>query len=225
MRSVFTSFSILSVLCVSMQLSAATALDSLVERLQNIETIEGSFVQYMVDQKGSRLQETKGTFKARRPGLFYWATRDPLEQYIYANEERVTIYDPDLEQATVQRVDKQIQATPAILFSGDTQAIGREFTVEQRDYEANTVQYLLTPRAGDSLFERLLIRFEGAQLVEMRLSDSLGQESTVHFVETQMNNPIPVDAFEPELPPGTDVIKDLPVVAPSEADSGDTIPG
>ncbi len=199
----------------SLQGSAATPLESLVKKLQGIETIEGSFVQYMVDQKGTRLQETKGNFKARRPGLFYWATREPLEQYIYANEDQVTIYDPDLEQATVQRVDKQIQATPAILFSGDTAAIGREFTVEQRDYETHAVQYLLTPKAEDSLFERLLIRFEGAQLVEMRLSDSLGQESTVHFIETQMNNPIPLEMFDAELPEDTDIIRDLPVVKPS----------
>ncbi len=187
------------------------ALNALVDRLAAIETIEGQFVQYVVDQKGTRLQETKGAFKARRPGMFYWATKEPLEQYIYANNDEVTIYDPDLEQATVQRVNKQVQATPALLFSGDITAIGNQFDVEQRDFEGVAVQFLLTPKQGDSLFERLLIRFEGKQLVEMRLSDSLGQESTVHFVETQVNNEIGDQAFEASFPEGTDVIRDLPV--------------
>ncbi|MDX1451658.1 MAG: outer-membrane lipoprotein carrier protein LolA, partial [Oleiphilaceae bacterium] len=79
----------------------------------------------------------------------------------------------------------------------------------------HAMQFLLTPRSSDNLFERLVIRFQGVQLVEMRLSDSLGQESTVHFVETQINNPIPDEAFVAELPEGTDVIRDLPVPAPA----------
>jgi len=195
----------------------SSSLTSLVERLKKIDTITGSFVQYSIDQKGTRVQESRGDFKAKRPGLFYWYTSSPLEQAIYSDGESVTVYDPDLEQATVQQVDQRMQQTPAILFSGSTEEIGEQFEVEERVFDDVVTQYLLTPRTEESLFERLRIRFEGQQLVEMRLGDSLGQETTVRFVQTQVNAELSEDDFIPDLPAGTDIIRDIPAVQPAKA--------
>ena len=89
--------------------SDQSGLDALVERLQKISTISGSFVQYSVDQKGVRVQESHGEFKAKRPDFFYWRTEEPLEQEIYSDGERVTVYDPDLEQATIQKTNVQFK--------------------------------------------------------------------------------------------------------------------
>ncbi len=189
----------------------ADGVSRLVAQLSEIRTMSGSFVQYTVDQKGSRIQESKGEFMAQRPGMFYWHTREPLEQSIYTDGQMVTVYDPDLEQATIQKLGAQIQSTPAILFSGNIEEVGEIFDVEVREFDEFVTQYLLLPRTQDSLFERLRVRFEGKQLVEMRLSDSLGQESTVRFVQTQINSTLPTDAFTPKFPDGTDIIRDVPV--------------
>ncbi len=197
--------------------SLDSALNSLVGRLEKIETITGSFVQYSIDQKGVRVQESKGDFKAKRPGLFYWYTSSPLEQAIYSNGETVTVYDPDLEQATVQRVNEQIKQTPAILFSGNVDEIGAQFEVDVQQFDGVTTQYVLMPKTEESLFENLRIRFEGQQLVEMRLGDSLGQETTVRFIQTQINGELSAADFEPSFPEGTDVIRDIPVAARPQA--------
>lgn len=192
--------------------SKKKGLVQLVERLSKINSISGEFFQYSVDQKGVRVQESRGEFKAQRPGKFYWYTQDPLEQGIYSDGSYVTIYDPDLEQATVQKMSDQIQSTPAVLFSGDVNTIGEQFNVELRQFDEVSAQFLLTPKTTESLFERMLIRFNGAQIAEMRLSDSLGQENTVSFIHTQMNQSFPDSVFAPQLPEGTDVIRDLPQV-------------
>jgi len=193
--------------------SDASALEKLVQQLDKLDSFSGSFIQFSVDQKGTRIQESRGEFKAKRPGLFYWHTDQPLEQTIYSNGREVTVYDPDLEQATVQRMDHRVQTTPALLFSGDTAKIGEQFEVELRQWDELFTQYLLTPKTKDSLFERLLVRFEGKVLSEMRLTDALGQESTVSFIQMQVNLELPESTFVPDLPPGTDIIRDIPTVS------------
>lgn len=193
--------------------AASSALTQLVDRLTKIETISGAFVQFSVDQKGVRLQESKGEFKAQRPGKFYWHTESPLEQSIYSDGKTVTVYDPDLEQATIQKLSNEISATPAVLFSGDTANIGEQFNVDVRVWDEIVTQFLLTPKTSDSLFEKMILKFEGAQLAEMRLSDSLGQENSVSFVRTQLNQKFSEQDFQPILPEGTDIIRDLPAQA------------
>lgn len=150
----------------------------LVERLEKIKSISGEFVQLSIDQKGVLIQESRGEFVAQRPGQFYWYTKEPLEQGIYSTGAQVIIYDPDLEQATVQKASDQIQKTPAVLFSGDVNKIGESFDVEMRQFDAQNTQFVLYPKSTDSLFELMKIRFEAGHVAEMHLSDSLGQKSS-----------------------------------------------
>ncbi|TNC83036.1 MAG: outer membrane lipoprotein carrier protein LolA [Oleiphilus sp.] len=184
-------------------------LAELVKLLNGIRSISGAFVQYAVDKRGTTIQESRGSFKAKRPDYFFWHTEAPLEQMIYADGKQLTVYDPDLEQATVQPHNTQTEQSPAILFSGKTDVIARMYSVDQQVIDQATRQFTLHPRDKESLFETMRIRFSGSQLLEMRLRDSLGQESTISFVHTEVNSEIPDSAFEPALPAGTDVIEDL----------------
>lgn len=191
------------------------ALQTLVARLEMIRTITGDFVQHSVDQKGVRLQEARGNFKAKRPGKFYWYTAAPMEQTVYSDGINVTVYDPDLEQATVQPVTNEIDNTPAILFSGDIDTIGQLFRVEERvwgDNESMAVaQYVLFPTSPDSLYAQLRVRFDNDVLIEMRLLDSLGQQNTITFENVELNPDLPANAFAPTLPANTDIIREVPI--------------
>jgi len=199
--------------------SSSQGLSKLVTRLGGIHTFSGAFVQESVDQQGRRIQESKGELKAQRPGLFYWHTKEPLEQVIYSNDIEVTVYDPDLEQATVQKVNAQSQTTPAILFSGDVDQIGDLFEVEYREINDSVTQFLLIPKSKDSLFERLKIRFEGQHLKAMHLTDALGQVSSLSFVYSEINLVFPDDTFVPFLPKGTDIIRDIPLTSGAVSNS------
>ena len=191
--------------------NSGQALEQLVNKLNRISTFSASFVQYAVDQKGKRIQESRGELKADRSGLFYWETFEPLQQTVVSDGKFVTVYDPDLEQATIQEIGHQAQTTPAILFSGDTAKIGENFSVELTSSESRNQQFLLKPKTTESLFERLLVRFDGDNVQELRITDALGQESTMSFIETQVNQKFSSDTFKLELPKGTDIIRDVPV--------------
>ena len=185
------------------------ALSQLVASLNRISTLSATFVQYATDQRGARIQQSKGELKADRAGKFYWHTFEPLEQIVISDGKEVTVFDPDLEQATVQAVNEKVQSTPAILFSGDTSKIGDLFTVELRHIGAHLRQFTLMPKTADSLFERLKLRFSGKNVSELRITDALGQESTMSFVQTQINLDLPDSAFTLTLPEGTDIIRDI----------------
>ena len=183
------------------------ALDKLVGLLSSSADIQGDFIQFMVDSKGTRVQETKGSFKAKKPDYFYWETKAPLAQKIYVFDGEITVYDPDLEQASVQVLGEDFSATPALLFNGDAEGIAREFIVEERSESEDEKQFLLFPVEDGSLFEVLRVRFKGSKLSDLRISDSLGQDTTISFVQTYVNSGLQLKDFEPVLPEGTDVIR------------------
>ena len=183
------------------------ALDNLVDLLAASEDIQGDFVQFMVDSRGTRVQETKGLFKAKKPDYFYWETRAPLAQKIFVYAGEVTVYDPDLEQASVQILGDDFAATPALLFNGNKEGIAREFIVEERASEDEEKQFLLFPIEDGSLFEVLRVRFKGGKISDLRISDSLGQDTTISFIQTYVNSGLKPSDFKPELPEGTDIIR------------------
>lgn len=209
--SVLVLFSFKMTAAEPIQSAQNSALNALVKQLNQIQSISGSFVQYAIDQRGTTIQESRGSFKAMRPGFFYWRTNAPLEQEIFSDGETVTVYDPDLEQATIQPADSQTDNTPAVLFSGDTDKIKALYSVENGALAGGENQYMLLPVAKESVFERLLITFQGLHLKEMRLKDSLGQESIINFVQTEINPDLDARDFRAVLPNGTDVIEEVPI--------------
>ena len=188
---------------------ADEATKSLIQQLEKLQSIEAHFVQYVVDKSGASIQESRGVLKAKRPGLFYWHTEPPLEQVIVSDSQNVIVYDPDLEQATVQPVSKQLSNTPALLFSGDVKKLGDSYLGHHKQWDDTIDQYVLVPKGADSLFESLRLRFDKDILVEMRLTDSLGQKSTIAFNEAKVNTGLTDKQFEFIIPEGTDVIREL----------------
>lgn len=200
---------ILSIISFSSMVIADEATLSLIKRLEKLQSIEANFVQYVVDKAGTEVQESRGVLKAKRPGLFYWHTEPPLEQVIVSDGKSVIVYDPDLEQATVQQVTAQLSSTPALLFSGDVKSLGESYMVHHKQWDKTINQYVLMPKSEESLFESLRLRFDNDVLVEMRLSDSLGQKSTIAFNDAKINTGLMDDAFEFIIPEGTDIIREL----------------
>jgi outer membrane lipoprotein carrier protein len=183
------------------------ASDALSERLSGLETFSAEFVQYIVDKSGSTVQHTSGQLKAMRPGKFYWATNPPLEQYVRSVDGEVWVYDPDLEQVTVHKVDDNVSSTPAILLSGDVRKLDASYAIEQMQ-SAEVTTFLLTPKGEDSLFETLRLRFIDDNLVEMRLMDGLGQKTTLSFRNMEVNKTLTDKDFEILLPEGVDIIRE-----------------
>ena len=133
---------------------AATPAEQLTQQLAAYKSLQADFVQYLLDASGSRLQETRGQMQLLQPNKFYWQTEDPFAQTIVSNGQEVWIYDPDLEQVTVQILDTRVTATPALLLSGDQRMIAEHFDVQMIVGSNGMQQFDLLPKDSESLYER-----------------------------------------------------------------------
>ena len=155
------------------------------------------------------MQQTTGNLKAKRPGLFYWETDPPANQFIVSDGETVELYDPDLEQVTVQELDEQVSTTPALLLSGETDGLAETYEITEERYGDSTREYTLLPRSEDSLFVSLTLTFYNGELQAMSLDDSLAQRTELEFGNIRINEPVPDGAFELDYPDSVDVIQGI----------------
>lgn len=210
----FTLKPVLAIVVAFLFSSAVVAADNeksaaeLAAMLTSYETYQADFIQIVVNDDGSKVQETRGSLKAKRPGLFYWETRAPMSQFVVSDGDSVQVYDPDLEQVTVHNLDDRVQTTPALLLSGEVDNLEETYRVSSRQISDDTREFTLEPKSEDSLFVSLRLTFFKKELQEMRMKDSLSQLSVLSFDHIQLNDTVDESEFTLEYPEDVDVIRD-----------------
>lgn len=199
--------SVLSVTSVAVAADEEVAVQRLTELLNQAQTIEARFSQLTLDGGGTQLQETTGQLALKRPGLFRWHTDAPMEQLLVSNGEKVWLYDPDLQQVTIQTLDQRLTHTPALLLSGDVSKIQENFDISHNQ-GGNVVDFILKPKSKDTLFDSLRLSFRNQVLNDMQLIDSIGQRTNILFLNVKMNEPQDDAQFTFEIPAGADVIQE-----------------
>lgn len=189
------------------QADNAGAATRLSELLSKSQTLTGRFSQLTLDASGTNLQESTGEMFLKRPGQFRWHTDPPLEQLLVSDGKQVWLYDPDLEQVTIQQLDQRLTHTPALLLSGDVSRIRDNFAVSYQE-SSGVADFVLRPKAKDSLFDSLRLSFRNGVINDMQLIDSVGQRTNILFSDVRMNQPLEQKLFSFQPPPGTDVIYD-----------------
>ncbi len=202
---------LLSLACAGFALSAqAAALDTLRAFNADVRSASAQFTQVVVDQSGRRVQEGAGTLVLSRPGKFRWTYDRPYRQLIVGDGQRVWIYDEDLNQVTVRKIDQALGATPAALLSG-AQDIEKAFVLTDGGASGGLEWLGARPIAGDSPFTDMRIGFEGTLPVQIELVDNFGQRTTIRLSGFEKNPSLPPDLFRFTPPPGADVVGDRPL--------------
>lgn len=183
------------------------AVQKLTQLLNQAQTITARFSQLTLDGGGTQLQETAGELALKRPGLFRWHTDEPQEQLLVSNGEKVWLYDPDLMQVTIQKLDQRLTHTPALLLSGDVSEIRQNFAITFKE-AGDVVDFTLKPKASDTLFDSLRLSFRKGVINDMQLIDSVGQRTNILFLSVKMNPVVDAKQFTFEVPAGADVIQE-----------------
>ncbi|WGV23133.1 outer membrane lipoprotein chaperone LolA [Pseudomonas putida] len=179
----------------------------LTQLLEKSQTIEANFSQLTLDAGGTSLQETSGKMTVKRPGLFYWHTDAPQEQVVVSDRTNVTLWDPDLEQATIKKLDQRLNQTPALLLSGDVSKISQSFDISSKE-QGEVMDFTLKPKTKDTLFDSLRVSFRKGLINDMQLIDSVGQRTNILFNGVKANQAVPDSKFKFDIPKGADVIKE-----------------
>ena len=176
-------------------------------QLLGSDTITARFSQLTLDGSGTQLQETAGDMSVKRPGLFYWHTDAPQEQLMVSDGQKVSLWDPDLEQVTIKKLDQRLTQTPALLLSGDVSKISESFDITSKQ-AGDVMDFTLKPKTKDTLFDSLRLSFRGGKINDMQLIDSVGQRTNILFTGVKVNEPIPASKFKFDIPKGADVIQE-----------------
>jgi len=208
MRLVPTSFAVLLVLAtlpLAVASAGASGLAQLRAFLDGTRTSQGTFRQAVASKTRPVVQKSGGTFAFARPGKFRWTYEKPFEQVIVGDGVRVWVYDRDLNQVIVRKLDIALGSTPAALLAGDN-ALEKNFTLTE-GAAADDLEYVeATPKAAESQFSRVRIGFRDNLPRSMELTDTFGQITTLTFVTIERNPALAPTMFRFEIPAGADVV-------------------
>ncbi len=173
--------------------------------LQDVKTLRAAFSQQVVDRDQRIVESATGRVALARPGRFRWDYLEPFQRVIVADGERVWLYEADLDQVTVRRLDAGLGSTPAALLTGTLDVLD-EFEVSDAKGPDGLVWVQLEPRDTSADFESVRLGFDGENLAELILKDRLGQTTRLAFSSIERNPQLDPALFEFEPPPGADVI-------------------
>jgi len=187
----------------------ANGLDDFLAFNAATKTATARFEQQAYDRAGKVVDRSSGSFSFARPGHFRWAYEKPHQQLLVADGKRLWIYDPDLKQVTVKRIDQAISSTPAALLAGKDD-ITSLFTLRDAGAANGLAWVEALPKAKDTGFDRVLLGLKGRTLAAMELYDQLGGHTLLRFEDLKANPALPPSTFQFTPPQGADVIDDTP---------------
>ena len=194
---------------VSLQAHAG-AIDKLKTFIATTHSARANFTQQVLDQNGNQIQNASGIMEFQRPGKFRWTYQKPYEQLVVGDGSKFWLYDADLNQVTVRKLDTALGSSPAALLSGSNE-IERGFTLTE-DGSREGLEWLQAAPKGksqDSSFNTIRMGFNvQAGLVVMELNDMFGHKTVLRFSGMQRNPKIPEQQFQFTPPKGADVLTD-----------------
>jgi outer membrane lipoprotein carrier protein len=169
--------------------------------------LKASFQQTVLDRNGRKTQESSGTLFFSRPGKFRWTYEKPYAQLLVGDGKKLWIYDEDLDQVTVRKLDAALGDSPAALLAGEND-IEKRFSLKDIGERDGLDWVAATPKSKDSGFDLVRLGFKGDALQAMELKDNFGQTTLLRFSNLERNPSMGNSLFRFTPPKGTDVISD-----------------
>lgn len=182
---------------------AVSALDHFLER---VDSFSAEFEQEVRDSNQQLVETSRGTVSLKRPGRFRWNYTTPYEQLVLSDGQRLWMYDVELKQATVTKLDELGTTSPAMLLSGDESV--RDGFDEQSFVRDGLPWVRLRPRVADPEFREVSIRFDAGVPDVVEFVNGLDQTTRISFSAVEVNPELNDRLFEFHRPRGVDVLGD-----------------
>ena len=184
---------------------AATRVD---RALQSLTAVRADFVQEITASDGAKPERAQGTLWLRKPGRFRWEYSSP-RQLIICDGAHLWLYDVDLAQVTVRKVQQSLSQTPAMLLAGQAR-VSDGFRVGDGGQADGLLWSVLTPKNNDTDFKEIRMGFIADGLVRLEFLDKLGSRTRLELKNMQRNVSLPDSLFTFTAPAGVDVIGQMP---------------
>lgn len=175
-------------------------------------SFRADFTQVVLNRFGEPMQTTTGTLHWQRPHRVRWEVDEPYPQLVLADGHALWVFDPDLEQVSVRPLAETIAGTPAGFLAGSAEDLTRQFDVRSEAAETpSATRFVLTPRDDASVFREIALALSPAgALTLLEIADHLDQRTRTSFTAAAKNPTLDAALFAFEIPPGVDVIGQVP---------------
>jgi outer membrane lipoprotein carrier protein len=187
--------------------AVANGLDAFLAFNSDAKNVTADFEQTVYDRAGKVVDRSTGRFELARPDKFRWTYEKPHQQLLLSDGRKLSIYDPDLRQVTVRRIDQAIASTPAALLAGKDD-ITRYFTLRDAGSSEGIDWVDAVPKAADTGFQDVRIGMHGKDLAAMDLRDALGGRTVLRFSRLDTNAKLLPSTFTFTPPQGVEVVDD-----------------
>jgi outer membrane lipoprotein carrier protein len=172
--------------------------------VQSTQSARAEFSQTMTDAKGKVSAPQTGSLQFQRPGKFRWVIDKPA-QTIVGDGKKVWLYDQDLNQVTIRKLEAAFSSTPAALLAGRAEVEAAFILVAGGTAEElNWVN--AEPKQKDSGIEKIRMGFAGNDLRVMELADAFGNRTRITISKLQKNPKLDGKEFTFVPPKGADVV-------------------
>jgi outer membrane lipoprotein carrier protein len=186
----------------------------LVARIQStyqaLKSFQGHFSQLDRQTDGRRMEAT-GSVSYLKPGRMRWEYAPPNEQLLVTDGATVWLYDPILDNVTVQPLSGLTQGTPLafLLGAGNLQ---QDFACRpfSQPPPADGLDYVeLVPRQPIPAlaYIQLGAQVRSGRIAALRMVDSQGNLREVRFADLRTDVPLKPQAFSFDVQPGMEVIR------------------
>ncbi len=182
-----------------------SSLDRLRSFIQQTQSAKSHFTQTVTSKSARPIQEATGTMAFLRPGKFRWTYEKPYTQLIVGDGVKLWVYDEELSQVTVKKLDQAIGSSPAALLAGNNE-IEQFFNLKDIGVKDGVEWLEATPKGKEGTFESVRMGFNQANLQIMELRDNFGQTTIIRFSAIERNPKFVADYFKFAPPKGADVI-------------------
>ncbi len=173
--------------------------------LAPVQAFKARFVQRTLDEQGRVQGEDRGWMLLARPNRFHWQVEAPFPQLIVSDGQELWQVDPELDQATHQRL--QGNETQGWLWAWThPDRLEERFEVEEKKEAPGTGRLYLHAR-DDAGVQTLILQFDGGQPVRIVSKDALGGTVAIELSRLEINPAFGPEDFRFEPPEGMDVLQ------------------
>ena len=183
------------------------------KRYQSISSFSGKFIQtsFRNDEDASAIV-AEGRVSFLRPGKMRWEYQTPEEQLLVTDGETVWLYDPLLENVTVQKLSKitEVTALDFLLGVGDLNQdfIPRPLSRELlKSHLGIVVELEPREKLANLDFIQIEVHQENHHLKTLLLMDRLGNYRTIVLKSMEYNLDLEEFLFQFNIPEGMEILK------------------
>ncbi len=173
-------------------------------------TIQARFAQTVIDANGAVIQRSLGTFTAQQPRQLHWQVQSPAAQLLITDGSSIWLYDPDLQQVTVDKLDAISAEAPMLVLSGQVDSLLSKFDLVGEGRGQDWTFRLQVRRGAanrGSGFQAVSVRVVGGDIASMRVEDALAQRTELVFTDVRHPPRVDTKLFRFVIPPGTEVVR------------------